>query len=86
MDGRDIGSVILPNADIKIFLHADLEVRQHRRLSDGENDSISTRDQIDSTRKVAPLTCPDGALSIDTGNISIDNVVQLISHEIASLL
>jgi len=86
MDGRDIGSVILPNADIKIFLHADLEVRQHRRLSDGENDSISARDQIDSTRKVAPLTCPDGALSIDTGNISIDNVVQLITNEIASLL
>ena len=85
MDGRDIGSVILPDADIKIFLHADLQVRQNRRLSDGEHDSISARDQIDSTRKIAPLTCPDDALSIDTGKQSLDMVVQLISDEIASL-
>jgi len=84
MDGRDIGSVILPDADIKIFLHADLQVRQTRRLSDGENDSISARDRIDSTRKVAPLTCPEGALSIDTGKLPIQNVVQLIANEIAS--
>ena len=84
MDGRDIGSVILPNADIKIFLHADLQVRQTRRRSDGENDSISARDRIDSTRKVAPLTCPEDALSIDTGKLPIQNVVQLIANEIAS--
>jgi cytidylate kinase len=85
MDGRDIGSVILPDADIKIFLHADLQVRQHRRSSDGETDSISTRDQIDSTRRIAPLACPDDAISIDTGKQSLDKVVQLISNEIASL-
>jgi len=85
MDGRDIGSVVLPHANIKIFLHADLNVRQNRRLLDGENDSISNRDQIDSTRKIAPLTCPDGALSIDTGSMSIEKVVQLISHEISSI-
>jgi len=76
----------LPDADLKIYLHADLQVRQHRRLSDGEHDSISSRDQIDSTRKVAPLTCPDGALSIDTGKLPIQKVVQLISNEITSLL
>ena len=86
MDGRDIGTVILPNADIKIFLHADLLIRQNRRLSDGENDSISTRDEIDSTRKVAPLTCPDGALSINTGNKPINSVVEEISIEINKLL
>ncbi len=85
MDGRDIGSVILPDADLKIYLHAALEVRQNRRLSDGERDTISARDQIDSTRKIAPLTCPDEALSIDTGKQSLDQVVQLISNEIASL-
>ena len=85
MDGRDIGSVILPDADIKIFLHADLQVRQNRRSSDGETDSISTRDQIDSTRKIAPLACPENAISIDTGKQSLDIVVQLISDEIASL-
>jgi cytidylate kinase len=85
MDGRDIGSVILPDADIKIFLHADLQVRQNRRLSDGEHDSISTRDQIDSTRKIAPLTCPDDALSIDTGKLPLEQVLQLISQKIAFL-
>ena len=85
MDGRDIGSVILPDADIKIFLHADLQVRQSRRLSDGEHDSITARDKIDSTRKIAPLACPDDAISIDTGKLSLDEVVQLISNEISSL-
>ena len=85
MDGRDIGSVILPDAHIKIFLYADLQVRQGRRLSDGEPDSISSRDQIDSTRKIAPLTCPDNAISIDTGKLSLHEVVQLISNEISSL-
>ena len=85
MDGRDIGSIILPKADIKIFLHADLLVRQSRRLSDGEQDAISARDQIDSTRKIAPLACPDDAISIDTGKLSLDEVVQLISNEISSL-
>jgi cytidylate kinase len=85
MDGRDIGSVILPDAHIKIFLHAALQVRQSRRLSDGEQDAISARDQIDSTRKIAPLACPDDAISIDTGKLSLDEVVQLISNEISSL-
>jgi cytidylate kinase len=85
MDGRDIGSVVLPHADIKIFLHADLQVRQSRRLSDGEQDAISARDQIDSTRKIAPLACSDDAILIDTGKLSLDEVVQLISNEISSL-
>ena len=85
MDGRDIGSVILPDADLKIYLHADLEVRQNRRLSDGERDSISARDQIDSTRKVAPLACPEDAFSIDTSELALDQVLQLISHRISSL-
>jgi cytidylate kinase len=86
MDGRDIGSVILPDADIKIFLHADLHIRQSRRLSDGEQDSITARDQIDSTRKIAPLARPDDAISIDTGKLSLDEVVKLISIEIDSSL
>jgi len=85
MDGRDIGSVILPDADLKIYLHADLQVRQKRRLSDGEHDSISARDQIDSTRKIAPLTCPEDALSLDTGKLPLDQVLHLISLKIASL-
>ena len=85
MDGRDIGSVVLPVADLKVFLHAEIDVRQGRRLSDGERDSISKRDNIDSTRKVAPLMCPDGALSINTGILSVDEVVSVISNHISSL-
>lgn len=85
MDGRDIGSVVLPDANLKFFLHAEIDVRQGRRLSDGEHDSISKRDNIDSTRKVAPLMCPDGALSINTGILSVDEVVSVISNHISSL-
>ena len=85
MDGRDIGSVVLPDANLKVFLHAEIDVRQGRRLSDGERDSISKRDNIDSTRKVAPLMCPDGALSINTGILSVDQVVSVISNHISSL-
>ncbi len=85
MDGRDIGSVVLPNADLKIFLHADLQIRQSRRCNDGENDSISGRDSIDSTRKIAPLVCPDGALSINTGILSLNEVLSLISNHISNL-
>ena len=85
MDGRDIGSVVLPDANLKVFLHAEIDVRQGRRLSDGERDSISKRDNIDSTRKVAPLMCPDGALSINTGILSVDEVVTVISNNISSL-
>ena len=85
MDGRDIGSVVLPDANLKVFLHAEIDVRQGRRLSDGEHDSISKRDNIDSTRKVAPLMCPDGAISINTGILSVNEVVSVISNHISSL-
>ena len=85
MDGRDIGSVVLPDANLKFFLHADIDVRLGRRLFDGEHDSISKRDNIDSTRKIAPLMCPDGAISINTGILSVNEVVSLISNHISSL-
>ena len=85
MDGRDIGSVVLPDADLKFFLHADLSIRQQRRSSDGETDSISGRDKLDSTRKTAPLVCPADAISINTGLHTIDHVVDLFSQHIFSL-
>ena len=50
MDGRDIGSVVLPDADLKFFLHADLQLRQSRRNSE-LSDSITNRDRLDSTQK-----------------------------------
>lgn len=85
MDGRDIGSVVLPDADLKFFLHADLHIRQSRRSIDGEMDSISGRDKLDSTRKIAPLACPKHAVSINTGVLSIDEVVNLISTKILDI-
>ena len=82
MEGRDIGSVILPDADLRIFLEADAGKRMQRRASEGQTDSISERDKIDSARKTAPLICPEGALRIDTGNLSIDDVVNRIAEDI----
>ena len=55
MEGRDIGSVIFPDADLRLFLHADPEKRAERRAKEGIQDSIQKRDKIDSTRKNAPL-------------------------------
>ena len=82
MDGRDIGSVVLPEANLKFFLHADASVRQTRRNTDGEKDSITKRDILDSTRKIAPLVCPKDAFPIDTGVNSLDDVINIISEQI----
>ncbi|MGE9294730.1 MAG: (d)CMP kinase, partial [Puniceicoccales bacterium] len=78
MEGRDIGSVIFPDADLRIFLEADAATRAERRAADGEQDSVEARDKIDSSRKAAPLTCPEGALRIDNSNLTLDEVVDEI--------
>ena len=56
MEGRDIGTIILPDADLKIFLFANENVRHLRRIEDGERDLIQKRDFLDSTRSIAPLS------------------------------
>ena len=86
MDGRDIGSVVLPNADLKFFLHADLNIRESRRSADGEYSNLSKRDSLDTQRKIAPLVCPEGAISLDTGILPINEIVSRISDEIISIL
>jgi cytidylate kinase len=78
MEGRDIGTVILPDADIKIFLEADPETRQIRRSLEGCNETIATRDRIDSSRAVAPLTKAADAVVIDNSSISLNAVVEAI--------
>ena len=78
MEGRDIGSVIFPDAAVKIFLQADERERERRREAEGQADVISFRDKMDTTRKNAPLACPDGAHVIDTGRHSIDQVVAIV--------
>ena len=79
MEGRDIGTVILPDADLKIFLVADQRVRESRRLSDGEIDKISSRDHLDKSRSIAPLKESEGALRIDTSLLGIEEVYTAIT-------
>ena len=83
MEGRDIGSVIFPAADFRFFLHADPAERARRRAKEGQTDSIAERDRIDSSRKAAPLTRPDGAIDIDSTLLTLDQVVAFMAGLIA---
>ena len=78
MEGRDIGTVILPDADFKFFLKADTKTREMRRAKEGHKDSISERDRIDSGRKTAPLACADDAIRIDTSALTLEEVVDQV--------
>ncbi|GAA6113112.1 MAG: (d)CMP kinase [Apilactobacillus sp.] len=93
MDGRDIGTTVLPNAEVKIFLIASVEERADRRFKDNEEKGIHVpleqlkkeieeRDYKDSHREVSPLTKAADAIEIDTTSMSIDQVVDAISDEI----
>ena len=84
MEGRDIGSVIFPDADHRFFLHADEATRTARRAKEGQTDSIAARDQMDTTRKTAPLICPDGAIRVDTAPLTLEEVIEKIAHLIQS--
>lgn len=89
MEGRDIGTVVFPNADFKFFLNASHEVRGHRRYQELKNsgkdvslsetiEAIRTRDKNDSNRELAPLKKAADAVEIDTSNIGIDQVIDTI--------
>lgn len=82
VEGRDIGSVVAPDADVKLFLTADPAARALRRAAEeGGSDiaateqSLLARDRIDSGRATAPLTMPEGAHHIDTTPLSLDEVI-----------
>lgn len=83
MEGRDIGSVVLPDADLRVFLYADVETRMRRRAHQGESDAIEHRDKIDSTRKAAPLVQVPGAIMIDTTDTPKEVVVETILKKAA---
>lgn len=89
-EGRDMGSVVFPEAEVRIFLTARPEVRAQRRLDellqkrpeDAEGldlekmrEELMRRDELDSTRAIAPLKCPEGAYVVDTSDLSIDEVI-----------
>ncbi|MDQ4069990.1 MAG: (d)CMP kinase [Actinomycetota bacterium] len=78
VEGRDIGSVVFPDAELKVFLTASAEERARRRESDETADDLSRRDLLDSTRAVSPLIVPQGAVVIDTTDRPVDQVVDEI--------
>jgi cytidylate kinase len=97
MDGRDIGTVVLPNADVKFFLVASPEVRAKRRADEwrakGESvkyenvlKDILERDKMDTGRENAPLKKAHGAKEIDTSLLTIEEVVEIMSVCIRELL
>ena len=75
VEGRDIGSVVLPDATLKLYLTASPEVRAARRSEEGA-EAVARRDRLDSTRAASPLEVPDGARVIDTGAASVDQIVE----------
>ena len=87
LDGRDIGTVVFPDADKKFYIDADFQVRVTRRYKElrdsgqeiTEEDvalDLSNRDRIDSTREVAPLKKAEDAICIDTTDMTINQVVE----------
>lgn len=92
VEGRDIGSVVFPDAKYKFYLTADYDIRAKRRLADFEKineakdiniikKDLIIRDKYDSTRKLSPLIKPDGAIIIDTSDCTIkDQVNQILKH------
>lgn len=74
VEGRDIGSVVLPQADLKIYLTASAGERARRRAEEGA-DAVARRDRIDSTRSASPLEVAEGARVIDTTERSVEDIV-----------
>lgn len=96
MDGRDIGSVVFPDAELKIFMNADFDVRAERRqkeLFDKDNlvdldevkENLRKRDKIDTTREESPLIKPKDSVDVDTTHMfleeQVDHIVQLATGE-----
>lgn len=91
MDGRDIGTTVLPKAEVKIFLIASVEVRAQRRFKEnverGINtplkelqDEIAARDYKDSHREISPLKKADDAIEVDTSDMTIEQVVKRVTE------
>jgi CMP/dCMP kinase len=86
LEGRDIGSVVFPDAELKLFLTASPRVRAERRVAEAGGDvneieaQIAFRDNYDSTRDDSPLTEADGSIVVDTTGLSIDEVLHRIER------
>lgn len=89
LEGRDIGSVVFPDARLKVYLNASAEVRAARRageVRDLDYDTVAAdlarRDAYDSNRTADPLTLADGAVEVDTSDLTIDQVVDLLIAQV----
>jgi cytidylate kinase len=89
LEGRDIGTVVFPNAEVKVFLTASAEERARRRTLDmigrgvemsqsDVQEKLESRDRYDSTRHASPMSCAEDAFAIDTTGMTIDEVVDAI--------
>ena len=86
MEGRDIGSVIFPDAACRFYLQADPAERVRRRQAQGEQDAVGERDRIDSTRAPAPLRCAPGAVAIDSTHLTLAEVIARAAAIVAARL
>ena len=91
LDGRDIGSVVLPNAELKIYLTASVDARAKRRWLEVQGTSneqpledikknVESRDEMDKNRDESPLVCVEDAIVVDSSNMTFDETVKHILH------
>ena len=91
LDGRDIGSVVLPNAELKIYLTASVDARAKRRWLEVQGTSneqpledikknVESRDEMDKNRDESPLVCVEDAIIVDSSNMTFDETVEHILH------
>jgi cytidylate kinase len=96
-EGRDMGSVVFPQADVKIYLDADVHCRALRRKKEweGQGRSVSlesveadivARDAYDSGRNHSPLVVPDGAVTVDTTDLTIEEQVEMVIDQVRKVL
>jgi cytidylate kinase len=98
VEGRDIGTVVFPNVPFKFYVTADPEVRAARRLAQLKRQGVKgaslkkilkeneERDRQDSTRKLAPLKCPEDAVIVDTSSMAVPQVVQFMRDHIKAYI
>ncbi|WP_192803231.1 (d)CMP kinase, partial [Streptococcus agalactiae] len=97
MDGRDIGTVVLPDAELKIFLVASVDERAERRFKENQEkgiesdfetlkSEIAARDYKDSHREVSPLEAAEDAIEFDTTGVSIEGVVTFIQEKAEKII
>lgn len=95
MDGRDIGTTVFPNADIKIFITASAEIRAKRRFLEFKREgktisfdevlkNVIERDHIDSTREYSPLRKAEDAIEVDNSNLNLEQTVEAVMKIISS--